>query len=565
MEIAKIKVSGATASAEKESKITAGMVGVTVRMQYADIWDGLHKTVVFRAGTVTKDVITDDEVVKVPKEVVAAKDVQLYVGVYGVDAEGNLVIPTIWAGLGTVRDGADPSGDAETDASLPAWVKIMTDAETAVAVAQSVRDDADRGAFDGKPGKPGNHGITPTVGENGNWYIGDTDTGKPSRGETGPQGEPGPAGPKGEKGDTGSPATLVTKSVTYQVSDSGTIIPSGSWVTDIPVVAQGKYLWTKTELKFNSGDPIVSYSVARMGIDGTGSVSSVAGVSPDATGNVTLTPADVGALAVSGGYMEGEISMNGQPISGLNDPTEDTQAARKGYVDASVRKAATRNLLDNSDFRNPVNQREQTSYSGNVYSIDRWELGFWSSDGSGKANLSVESDGIRLFGGTSSASIPNSCDITQKLDASEMLGKIYTIAVSVTSLSGAGRGRILVGYDNTFVSKDNIKIGINILTFAMPSSASTFFVEIGNEASESGVGAIDALIEWAALYEGYYTAETLPEYKPKGYGAELAECQRYYQIRSANNIAAVDMRPTMRLSIPTITSVSGGYAYSADL
>ena len=125
MEIAKIKVSGATASAEKESKITAGMVGVTVRMQYADIWDGLHKTVVFRAGTVTKDVITDDEVVTVPKEVAAAKDVYLQVGVYGVDAEGNLVIPTIWAGLGTVRDGADPSGDAETDASLPVWMQIM--------------------------------------------------------------------------------------------------------------------------------------------------------------------------------------------------------------------------------------------------------------------------------------------------------------------------------------------------------------------------------------------------------------------------------------------------------
>ena len=72
-------------------------------------------------------------------------------------------------------------------------------------------------------------------------------------------------------------------------------------------------------------------------------------------------------------------------------------------------------------------------------------------------------------------------------------------------------------------------------------------------------------IRWAALYEGEYTAETLPEYQPKGYGAELAECQRYYQVRSANNIAAVDMRPTMRLSSPTITCATGGYAYSADL
>lgn len=48
---------------------------------------------------------------------------------------------------------------------------------------------------------------------------------------------------------------------------------------------------------------------------------------------MTLTAADVGALAVSGGDMTGEIKMNGQPISGLDDPTEDTQAANKGYVD----------------------------------------------------------------------------------------------------------------------------------------------------------------------------------------------------------------------------------------
>ena len=35
---------------------------------------------------------------------------------------------------------------------------------------------------------PPTDGITPTIGDNGNWYLGDTDTGKPSRGETGPVG-----------------------------------------------------------------------------------------------------------------------------------------------------------------------------------------------------------------------------------------------------------------------------------------------------------------------------------------------------------------------------------------
>ena len=38
---------------------------------------------------------------------------------------------------------------------------------------------------DGAPGAKGADGITPTIGANGNWYLGPTDTGKPSRGEAG--------------------------------------------------------------------------------------------------------------------------------------------------------------------------------------------------------------------------------------------------------------------------------------------------------------------------------------------------------------------------------------------
>lgn len=34
---------------------------------------------------------------------------------------------------------------------------------------------------------------------------------------------------------------------------------------------------------------------------------------------------------------------------------------------------------------------------------------------------------------------------------------------------------------------------------------------------------------WIALYEGSYTADTLPPYVPKGYASEFAECRRYYK------------------------------------
>ena len=84
----------------------------------------------------------------------------------------------------------------------------------------------------------------------------------------------------------------------YMVSDSGSIVPSGSWGSTIPTVPQGKYLWTRVIQTYNTGSPITSYSVSRFGLDGTGSVSSVNSQNPDSTGNVNLTAADI---AVSDG------------------------------------------------------------------------------------------------------------------------------------------------------------------------------------------------------------------------------------------------------------------------
>ena len=54
----------------------------------------------------------------------------------------------------------------------------------------------------GPKGDPGDNGITPHIGENGNWHLGDEDTGKPSRGERGPAGQDGDQGPAGQTGAT---------------------------------------------------------------------------------------------------------------------------------------------------------------------------------------------------------------------------------------------------------------------------------------------------------------------------------------------------------------------------
>lgn len=64
----------------------------------------------------------------------------------------------------------------------------------------------------GDQGPAGQDGVSPHIGDNGHWYIGDTDTGVTAQGPVGPQGDKGdtgdigptgPQGPQGPKGDTG--------------------------------------------------------------------------------------------------------------------------------------------------------------------------------------------------------------------------------------------------------------------------------------------------------------------------------------------------------------------------
>ena len=72
----------------------------------------------------------------------------------------------------------------------------------------------------GDPGQNGTDGVTPTIGENGNWYLGETDTGKPSRGGQGPKGDTGEQGPQGLPGPTG-PGVPVGGTIGQVLSKTG--------------------------------------------------------------------------------------------------------------------------------------------------------------------------------------------------------------------------------------------------------------------------------------------------------------------------------------------------------
>lgn len=66
------------------------------------------------------------------------------------------------------------------------------------------KDGADgKDGTNGQNGSDGADGNTPFIGENGNWWIGETDTGVKAAGTVGEKGDKGDPGEKGDKGDAG--------------------------------------------------------------------------------------------------------------------------------------------------------------------------------------------------------------------------------------------------------------------------------------------------------------------------------------------------------------------------
>lgn len=94
----------------------------------------------------------------------------------------------------------------------------------------------------GATGPAGKDGITPTIGENGNWYLGEADTGKPSRGEQGPKGEQGPQGEQGEQGEAGEqgpPGQTGPEGPTGETGPQGPTGPQGETGPQGPEGPQG--------------------------------------------------------------------------------------------------------------------------------------------------------------------------------------------------------------------------------------------------------------------------------------------------------------------------------------
>lgn len=248
----------------------------------------------------------------------------------------------------------------------------------------------------------------------------------------------------------------------------------------------------------------------------TGSIDSltVNGQTADATGDITLTGEDIHVSdtdsrtlaeaigdAGTGSTNAPEVYIgNGTPpedssyvLAVDTSGTADTQAQISdvaGLPAALTQRDRVWNLLDNSDFRNPVNQLGQTSYTGAVYCIDCWRTYHTET------TVAITEQGVAISGNRLYQIIP-----PDRVDAT----KTYTLA--------AMRSDGVLDLHTGKFSDAPPDHGTALYT-----SSDMFLVRL-----DTGYTWV-----WAALYEGAYTADTVPAYVPKGYETELLKCKRYY-------------------------------------
>ena len=114
-------------------------------------------------------------------------------------------------------------------------------------------------------------------------------------------GSKGDTGATGAKGDTGK--GVKSTAITYQVSSSGTTVPTGTWSSSVPSASAGQYLWTRTVITYTDSTASTLYSVGRMGTNGTNGSNGANGKSIGSITNYYLaTPSASGVTASTSGW-----------------------------------------------------------------------------------------------------------------------------------------------------------------------------------------------------------------------------------------------------------------------
>ena len=246
-----------------------------------------------------------------------------------------------------------------------------------------------------------------------------------------------------------------------------------------------------------------------------------AAVAVSNTGNISVTISSSKALVTFDDLEKAlEEKVDSQDfLAHKNDESIHVTSQEK----AGWNSLSSHNFAENPDFR--INQRGKALYQNDSYSqytVDRWFLQEWNTklavnDAGVKVELKSEGDSAIILRQTLYGFKPQ-------------YGKTYSLSVKHSGTVYSASGII------NSVSDTPKEWMLNLI-------------------SDHGA---PLELEWVKLELG--TRPT--QFIAPDFSIELAKCQRYYQIRSTNDIAAVDLRPSMA-AITDIVAVEGGYAYVA--
>lgn len=319
--------------------------------------------------------------------------------------------------------GTTTTGEAGTDASV-SNSGTSTNMVLNFTIPKGANGQDGQDGADGTNGADGEDGITPHIGENGNWFLGEEDTGKPSRGiqgETGEQGQPGQPGSDGEDGQDG---------IGFTTASAGT-----------PTQSDG---YTVTPITFNKtdGSNVVVNVSAKNGLDGSGGTGGTTDYSElenkpkinniELSGNRTL--AELG-IQPEGDYLESE-----------SDPT----------VPSHVKNITQQNINDwnnKSEFSGSYNDLSDKPTIPEEYSLPIASSTVLGGIKVG-ANLEITSDGTlnaQASGGTGGTTDYTQLSNKPKINNVELNGN--------KTLSELGVQQTYIG--KTEPTDDSVKVWIN--------------------------------------------------------------------------------------------------------
>ena len=241
-------------------------------------------------------------------------------------------------------------------------------------------------------------------------------------------------------------------------------------------------------------------------------------------GNWFVGELDTGVQAQGAQGPKGEQGPQGaQGPKGEQGPQGDTGATgAKGDTGACVY-----NLLDNSDFVHPVAQAGVNGAHGATgYAVDRWMR-------TSGATVSQAADGLKIVSDKTSWT----AGIQQRIEAKRFadvmtfaVRGVFPVACRLFVYIGSGTTNFGTAYFQGDAAERTL-----VLKLTKPDGLTGDEVVNVYISPDTGSTGTAAVVRWAALYEGEYTAETLPPYEPKGYAEEMAECLRYYRRITATN------------------------------